>query len=121
MNRHGKVLLFWNKDILTVQAKGPFNEEGALAEINKIKVFILQKNAIKWYKLRIWDEESLGSSEAINMAKNYHKWCLENGCVKTAYVVCNSIQKSISEKIYSGTAKIFQSEYDAKKWLLSDI
>ncbi|WP_435237464.1 hypothetical protein ACR30L_07825 [Psychromonas sp. PT13] len=121
MNRHGQFLFSWEENILIIHAKGPFNEEGVLAETNKVKKFILSKNVTKWAKLGIWDDESIGSPEAIAIVENYHQWCIENGCVKTAYVVCNSIQQSISEKVYSSAAQIFKSEDDAKKWLLSNL
>jgi len=121
MNRHGQFLFSWEKNILIIHARGPFNVEGVLAETNKIKKFILKKNVTKWGKLGIWDDEAIGSPEAIEIVENYHQWCIENGCVKTAYVVCNSIQQSISEKVYDSKANIFKSEDDAKKWLLSNL
>lgn len=121
MNKHGELLFSWEKNILIVHAKGPFNEEGAFAETNKLKKFILKMNVTKWGKLGIWDDESLGSAEAIEIVENYHRWCVENGCETTAYVVCNCLQKSISEKVYSSTAKIFKDEPDAKKWLSSQL
>lgn len=121
MNEHGQLLFYWEKDTLIINAKGPFNEKGALAETNKIKKLIMEKNVTKWCKLGIWDDESFGSAKSIAIVESYHQWCIENGCVKTACVVCNSLQKSIAEKVYNGTAKICQSERDAKGWLLSDI
>ena len=119
MNKHGEFLFSWEKNILIIHAKGPFNEEGVLAATNEAKEFILKQKVTKWCKLAILDEESLGSSEAIEVVEKYHQWCIEKGGVTTAYIVCNSIQKSILEKIYNGTAKIFDQEDDAKKWLIS--
>ena len=53
MNRHGQFLFSWERNILIIHAKGPFNVEGVLAETNKIKKFILDKNVTKWGKLGI--------------------------------------------------------------------
>ena len=121
MNKHGEFLFSWEKNILTIQAKGPFNENGALAETNKIKEFILKKNVTKWCKLGIWDDESLGPLSAIKVIEEYQQWCTKHGCIKTGNVVSNSIQKSIAEKIYNRNGKVFLNERDAKKWLLSQI
>jgi hypothetical protein len=119
MNKHGEFLLSWEVNLLVVKAKGPFNEEGTFAGIVEIEKFVSAKNIAPWCKLGIWDKESLGSPVALQMVKDYHEWCIKNGCVRTAYVVHNSIQKSVAEKLYGSKAKVFRLESEARKWLFS--
>jgi hypothetical protein len=121
MNKHGEVLLSWAGSILIVKAKGPFNDEGALAAIDEINKFVSSKNLATWYRLGIWDDATLGSPSTIKLVKNIHEWYLENGCKSIAIVVCNSVQRSVAENLFGSTAKIFSIEEDAKEWLFSQV
>jgi hypothetical protein len=117
MNKHGELLLLWEGSNLIIEAKGPFNEEGALAGIVAMKKSVAIKNLATWQRLGVWDEEALGSPSTLKMAKDTHKWCFENGCERAASIVTSSIQQSVAEKIFGSESKIFRLESDARKWL----
>jgi hypothetical protein len=121
MNKHGELLLSWEESILIVRANGSFNEEGALAAVTEVKKSVLAKKHPCWQRLGFWDEEYLGSPETMQLFKEVHEWCLSNGCVKVAVVVCNSLQQQVAEKIFSSKAKVFRCEHDARAWLISEV
>lgn len=119
MDKHGELLISWEKSLLVIKTKGPFNEEGALAGIIKIKESVVTKNVKNWQRLGVWDEASLASPDALKMVKNAHQWCLQHGCERVASVVVTSLQQSVAEKMFDNEVKIFRLESDARKWLAS--
>jgi hypothetical protein len=118
MNKHGDLQVSWEGNILIIKAKGAFNEEGALAGIIEIKKIVSTKNLVSWHRLGFWDEEYLGSPSTLEMFKEVHEWCSENGCEKVGVVVCNSIQESVVGKYFGSKAKVFRLESNARDWLL---
>jgi hypothetical protein len=119
MNRHGELQLSWEGNILIVKAKGAFNNEGALAGVIAIKKLVSTKNLPSWHRLGFWDEEYLGSPSTLQMFKEVHEWCSENGCGRVAVVVCNSLQENVAGRIFGSKAKVFRLESDARDWLFS--
>ena len=111
MNIHGKVLISWEGSILIIKFKGPFNDEGTLDALDAIEKSVSTKNLAIWYRLAIWDDETLGSPSTIKLIKERtHEWDLEKHCKKIAVVVCNSLQQSIVENLFGSSAKIFRIE-----------
>lgn len=117
MNKHGELLYFWEGDLLTVNAKGPFNDEGILSSGVGIKKAILSQNIKNWRRLEILDEETLGSPSVLALVKDLFDWYLDNGCERVAVVVCNSVQQAVIEKMLQSSDPIFRNFSDAKKWL----
>lgn len=117
MDAHGEIALFWQNDLLTVNAKGPFNELGMQKTVATIQESILNKNLTSWRKIEIWDNETLGSPEVISLAEDASQWYKENGCIASAVVVSNCIQHQIIKKISNHTSMAFQNEKNAINWL----
>jgi hypothetical protein len=82
-----------------------------------VKNSILSKNIKNWRRLEIWDDETLGSPECFDLAKEKAKWFIANGCYASAVVVSNSAQRSLLESVATGNLHFFEDEETAKKWL----
>jgi hypothetical protein len=121
MDAHGEIALLWEGDLLTVNAKGPFNELGMQNTVAAIRESVLNKNLKAWRKIEFWDEQTLGSPKVIYLAEKASKWYKENGCVASAVVVSNCIQNQIIKNISNNTSMTFQNEDAAVNWLNAQI
>lgn len=121
MDAHGEVALLWQDDLLTVTAKGPFNELGMQRTVATIREAVLSKDLDSWRKIEIWDNETLGSPKVISLAEKASQWYKENGCIASAVVVSNCIQSQIIKNISNNTSMTFQNEEAAVNWLNAQI
>jgi len=117
LNLHGKVTLSWDKDLLIIEAFGPFNDEGLDYYNALIKNAINGRSCESWKRLEIWDNEVLGSPSVVDKCKAMHGWYDENRCVLSAVVVSNRIQEIILREKVNTSAHIFFSSEDARNWL----
>ena len=118
MNAHGDVYLCWKNDTLITTVKGPFNKEGIVQSINKIKDSATNKGLKSWRRLTILDTQALASPEVLKIIKKLHHWCEESGCYATALVTANSIQLDTFKKhITHKDTKMFLHIEEAKDWL----
>ncbi|MDG1750536.1 MAG: hypothetical protein P8I03_02565 [Thalassotalea sp.] len=121
MDAHGEIVLLWQGDLLTVNAKGPFNELGMQNTVETIRDSVLSKNLEAWRKIEIWDEQTLGSPHVISLAESASQWYKDNGCIASAVVVSNCIQNQIIKNISNNTSMTFQNEAAAVNWLNTQI
>ena len=121
MDAHGEIYLQWQDDLLTVNAKGPFNELGMQKTVATIRESILNKNLVSWRKIEIWDNETLGSPVVMSLAKKASQWYKDNGCIASAVVVSNCIQSQLIKDISNNTSMTFENEAAAVNWLNEQI
>lgn len=116
---HGNVECFWQNNSLKVNVLGPFNEQGVLNSIHKIKLFVNENKgtSCSWNRLEIWNEEVLASPEVISQAKDIYDWYEKNGCKSAAIVVCNPIQQHVIENMLGIKALVFYELKQAIEWL----
>jgi len=117
MEEHGEITLQWIEDILIVKAEGPFNEEGTLAAMKKYQQCILDSGRTSWLRLELWDNEALGTPQAMDHLPSIYTWSVQHGCVATAVVVVSSIQESIARKIAPEPLGVFREQDQAMAWL----
>ncbi len=118
MEKHGETKFYWEGNLLIVEPKGPFNEEGQTYACNQIKLAILDSGIKRWRRLEILDEKTMGSLAVLDIVKDLYTWYDQNGCYITAVVVKNSLQAhSVAEVFNSPTVKIFISLVDAINWI----
>lgn len=117
MQPHGDIQLELQGNILIIIPKGPFNIEGAIIAVAKYKDSIEQKNLTKWYRLDIWDEDSMGTPEALEHSIEVFNWSQRHGCMATAIVVSNTIQSGIARKIIPQPMAVCYDKSVALNWL----
>ena len=117
MNHHGKVSFSWKGDIFIADVQGPFNEEAVEHYIPLLKEAILKKKLSTWKRLEVWNDEMLASPAVITMAKEIYDWYDENGCIKTAIVLCNSLQIHMVKDMLNSNAEVFTESQKAQEWL----
>ena len=117
MQPHGELILEWKADLLIVHPKGPFNEEGVVDAIDSLKSAVKTYNSGKWFRLEVWEEDTLGSPTVMNDVKKLYFWCAKHGCLATAVVVRNSLQRDIIDKNFLGNIGVFKSKNEAMDWL----
>lgn len=117
MQCNGEINIEWNEGLLIVSPQGPFNDAGLVEDIDKVKNAILIKNSKKWSRLEVWREETLGSPVVMESAKKLYLWCTLHGCIATAIVIENSLQRSLIEKGSSGNIGVFNNKYEAIDWV----
>ncbi len=117
MKRHGDITFSWKGDVFIEEIQGPFNEEGIEYYIPVLKEAILAKQMKTWNRLEIWDAEVLASPAVVDMAKEIYDWYDENGCNKTAIVVCTSLQVHIIKNMLKRShAEVFSEVSEAHEW-----
>ena len=117
MESHGHVKLEWRDDLLIVTPKGPFNEEGSILAMKKYRDFVALKKYSHWYRLELWDEDSMGTVEVIDGVRKFYLWSKEQGCMATAVVVANELQAALVRKTMPDPVSICREEYEAIMWL----
>lgn len=100
-----------------VETNGAFNEEGVKVAVQAYQKRVLSNSYQNWCSLELWDDEALGSPEALAMIKQLWRWSLENGCKTIAVVVKNSLQMNVMEKNKPEQVNIFRHQVDALAWL----
>ncbi len=117
MKSHGYVEFSWESNILYVEAFGPFNEEGVMEAASEYLSTILNRTVSDFSVIEIWDEDSLGSPEALAYVEKLWEQLISNGCTSIALVVSNSLQRGVAEKFLPSIGKIFHKKEDAKFWI----
>ena len=118
MEKHGEMTCYWEADLLTVEAKGPFNEEGLNYACTQVKQAILNSGFKRWRRLEVLDEKTMGSPAVLDIVNDLYAWYDQNGCYLAAVVVKNKIQEhAVAEVFKSPTVKIFNSLLDAINWV----
>ena len=121
MNHHGNINMSWDDDIFTLKIKGAFNEVSLQYYGPLLMESVLNREVKLWKRLEIWDDEVLGSPTTIAVGKNIYEWYNNNGCVLTAFVICNALQEKIINDHFQSSAKIFFHIDEAKAWLNSSV
>lgn len=117
MNAHGYLNFTWCDDILTVEAFGPFNNEGAVKAAQDYINAVAHKSTEKFVVLEVLDENSLGAPETMKEVVKLWYYLAEQGCVALALVFSNNIQHSLAEKGLPNFGKTFSNLEQAKAWL----
>jgi len=117
MESHGELDLEWRDNLLVLNLMGPFNEEGAIDAFNHLKQSVISKKTNEWMRLEVWNEGTLGSPEVMEGIRQLFSWCVENGCIATAVVVSNRVQKMIAEKELPEDVEVFNDVSDAMEWI----
>lgn len=117
MNQHGKITYSWEGNIFILDIQGPFNEEAVDYYIPILKNSAIKSEFDVWRRLEIWNSEVLASPEVLKLAKNIYDWYENNGCSKTAIVVCNSVQVHMIKDMLKTRAEVFSDVNTAREWL----
>ena len=117
MNIHGEFKFFWDGDLLTINKKGPFNDEGVLACSEQIKAVIRDENLPSWRRLEILDDDTLASIPAFEHISKLYVWYNEHGFLATAIVVSNNVQTDAIKRYIKSNAAIFYKLSDATDWI----
>ena len=70
MKKHGDITLEWDGNVLISCPKGPFNPEGTIDTIQRYQQCVLDANLSCWFRLEIWDDETMGSPQAMEKVKD---------------------------------------------------
>jgi hypothetical protein len=119
MNPHGEINLFWEDDILYLEAFGPFNEEGVIKAASEYLNTITKRNVTSFSVIEVWDEDSLSSPEGMEYVGKLWAQLVSNNCISLAVVVSNTVQRDISEQLIPSIGKVFNSKVAAKIWVLN--
>ena len=118
MKAHGYADLSWNKNVLTLDAYGPFNEEGIKLVFEQVKESVLNKNIKHWCRIEKLDEETMGSALTLSFVNELYLWADKHGCYATAVIISNLIQaQAIADVLTGKNAKLFQHIDEAQKWI----
>ncbi|WDE11304.1 hypothetical protein [Thalassomonas haliotis] len=117
MEKHGVATFSWQENLLVIKVYGPFNEEGIESAFEQARQCVINRQAQRWNRLEILDNETLGSPAVVNRVKDLYAWFEENGCEHAAVVVSNCVQIYVIEELLQGQVKIFHDPDAAKKWL----
>ncbi|XQW86727.1 hypothetical protein ACOYR1_08390 [Thalassotalea piscium] len=117
MEAHGTITFVWDINLLIVNLKGPFNQEGFERGFSQLKTSVLSREPGTWKRLQILDEETISSPEAIEYAMTSWNWFFDHGCVRFAIVISNSVQAYFLNDIKNPKIKVFERIEDAKVWL----
>lgn len=120
MDKHGNLNLIWEGDILIIELKGPFNEEGITYWITEIKNEVKTKGFARWKRLEIWDDNAFGSPKTNELAKSIFDWYESNGCYKSAAVVSYKRQAKILKEQFNSSSRVFTNQPEALDWLASE-
>ena len=91
MNIHGSMNFSWTNNLLYVQGRGPFNEEGMEEGATNYVNAILTKLPTNFSVIEIWDDEYLGSPKVMKTLCNMWKTLADRNCIAIAIVVSNSL------------------------------
>lgn len=118
MTGHGDIKFSWYEDILIIEPKGPFNLEGQ-KRANKILIeSITKRNLTKWRRFEIWNNNTMGSPEVLDLVSDLYDWFDANGCQLTVVVNGNCIQKHLITTFFNDhEINMFSNLNEAKSWM----
>ena len=118
MKAHGYADLSWEKNVLTLDVYGPFNEEGVKLVFQHVKESVLNKKIKRWCRIEKLDEETMGSALAVSFVNELYVWADQHGCYATAVIISNLIQaQAITDVLKGKNAKLFHHIDEAQKWI----
>jgi hypothetical protein len=120
MTPHGYINLFWEGDILYLEAFGPFNEDGAVKAGNEYLNKIINRNVADFSIVETWDENSLSSPKGMAIVAELWAKLASNNCVSFALIVSNTTQRGVAEQFLPSIGKIFNNKEEAKIWILNN-
>ncbi len=117
MEQHGNIKLKWENDLLIVKVEGSFNEEGTDAAIKTYQKYIQASGISAWLQLELWEEHTLGGPDSMEKLPDIYFWSREQGCIATAIVVTDVVQKGTISTKLPDYIKVFYSQTKAIEWL----
>ncbi|MCQ8877166.1 hypothetical protein NQT69_03810 [Pseudoalteromonas shioyasakiensis] len=115
--RHGDISFTWNHDTFEVNVQGGFNQESLAYHIPRLQAEVCNRQVNTWKRLEVWDQEVLGTPEAVAAGKLIYDWYTDHGCIATAVVICNSLQRQLIKDIFKSSAAVFTDIEQARQWL----
>lgn len=120
MNKHGTLNLFWKKNILYVEAFGPFNDEGAQQGVEDYIAVLVNRPDKCFSVIEILDNETLGSPDVLVELDKFWQSLSHYHCQALAIVYENTLQKQIAEKYLPSFGQVFDSLLKAEQWILRE-
>jgi len=107
MDKHGEISFIWEDYIFMVTVEDSFNEQAIEYYAPILQKTVLNRSIHKWKRLELWDDEALGCSKTLALAKGVYDWYEINGCILTAVVISNVLQSHIIKNVFQSNAKVF--------------
>ncbi|WP_286261065.1 hypothetical protein [Thalassotalea atypica] len=114
---HGDWRICWCGSLLMVEFCSAFNREGIQNYIQDIKEVVLSREVSSWQFLAVFEENALGTPEALEIADGLFNWYHENGCDSFTFVVSNAVQRMLVRKVVVGEFLLFGEKSEALQWL----
>ena len=120
MKGHGEVRFVWRKDVLFVEAFGPFNEV-AVVQVAEAYLKQVEGQELESFSVvEVWDKNSLGSPEVMDKVGQFWHYLQGTNCSALCIVVDSGIQKRLCEKLLPSIGRVFLSQEEAEQCMTAN-